>query len=62
MLFDFVMLDAFDDLRKPPNSITALIKNSWLGYTMKEAAINNIVWSLIKVKRTRLLVIILIKL
>lgn len=54
VLFDFVIIDAFEDLRKPPSSITALIKNSWLGYSMKEAAVNNIVWSLIKVKRSRL--------
>lgn len=50
------MLDSFDDFRRPPNSINALVKNSWLGYAMKEAAINNIVWSLIKIKRSRLLV------
>jgi len=54
VLIDYVMLDAFDDLRKPPSSITALVKNGFLSQSMKESTLNNLIWSLIKVKRARM--------
>ncbi|KAI6191823.1 hypothetical protein M3Y97_00269600 [Aphelenchoides bicaudatus] len=56
VLFDFVLLDSFDDLRKPPSGIAALVKNSFLSRSMRESTLTNIIWSLIKVKRARLLV------
>ncbi|KAH7720093.1 Protein K01D12.6 [Aphelenchoides avenae] len=54
VLFDFVFLDAFEDLRKPPSGIAALMRNSFLSRSMKEATLNNLIWSLIKAKRSRL--------
>lgn len=54
VLIDFVLLDAFDDLRKPPSGITALVKNGFLSKSMRESTLNNLIWSLIKMKRSRL--------
>lgn len=54
MLFDFVILDAFDDLKKPPSTIVALVKNNWFSQTMKESTINNLIWSMIKSKKAKL--------
>ncbi|KAI1724390.1 mitoguardin domain-containing protein [Ditylenchus destructor] len=54
VLFDFVILDAFDDLKKPPSAVVALVKNSWFSKSMKESTLSNLIWSLIKVKRSKL--------
>ncbi|KAI6209328.1 hypothetical protein M3Y96_00210100 [Aphelenchoides besseyi] len=54
VLIDFVLLDSFDDLRKPPSGIMALFKNPFMSRYVKESTLNNIIWSLIKVKRSRL--------
>lgn len=60
VLFDFVILDAFDDLKKPPSAIVALVKNNWFSQSMKESTINNLIWSMIKAKKAKLRVIFLI--
>jgi len=54
VLFDLIILDAFEDLQRPPSSIMALVNNSFISRSMKESTINNLIWSLIKYKRTRL--------
>uniref|UniRef100_A0A915DF79 Uncharacterized protein n=1 Tax=Ditylenchus dipsaci TaxID=166011 RepID=A0A915DF79_9BILA len=54
VLFDFVVMDAFDDLKKPPSAIVALVTNSWFSKSMKESTLNNLIWSMIKAKRSRL--------
>ncbi|CAD5229185.1 unnamed protein product [Bursaphelenchus okinawaensis] len=54
VLFDFILLDSFDDLKKPPSGTAALVKNSFLSQSMRESTLNNLIWSLIKMKRSRL--------
>lgn len=53
-LFDLIILDAFEDLQRPPSAISALVKNSFISKSMKESTLNNLIWSMIKVKRQRL--------
>nr|CAD2201422.1 unnamed protein product [Meloidogyne enterolobii] len=53
-LFDLIILDAFEDLQRPPSAIAALVKNSFISKSMKESTLNNLIWSIIKVKRQRL--------
>lgn len=55
VLFDFVLLDSFDDLKKPPSAISALFKNPFFSRSLKESTLNNLIWSVIKVKRQKLL-------
>lgn len=54
VLIDFILLDSFDDLRKPPSGVAALVKNPFLSRSMRESTLYNLIWSLIKVKRARL--------
>uniref|UniRef100_A0AC34F388 Uncharacterized protein n=1 Tax=Panagrolaimus sp. ES5 TaxID=591445 RepID=A0AC34F388_9BILA len=54
VLLDFVLLDSFDDLRKPPSSMVALFRNNFLSRSLKESTLNNLVWSMIKYKRQKL--------
>lgn len=37
VLLDFILLDAFDDLDKPPSSVTAVVQNRWLSNSFKES-------------------------
>uniref|UniRef100_A0A183BSG2 Mitoguardin n=1 Tax=Globodera pallida TaxID=36090 RepID=A0A183BSG2_GLOPA len=54
VLFDLIILDAFEDLQKPPSSISALLRNGYISTSMKESTLNNLIWSMIKLKRQRL--------
>lgn len=54
VFFDLIILDAFEDLQRPPSAISALLRNCFMSYSMKESTLNNLIWSMIKVKRQRL--------
>uniref|UniRef100_A0A7E4VI94 Mitoguardin n=1 Tax=Panagrellus redivivus TaxID=6233 RepID=A0A7E4VI94_PANRE len=54
VFFDFVLLDSFDDMRKPPSAMAALFRNNYLSRSFKESTLNSLIWSMIKVKRQRL--------
>ncbi|KAF7633387.1 hypothetical protein Mgra_00007179 [Meloidogyne graminicola] len=56
-LFDLIILDAFEDFQRPPAAISALVRNSFISKSMKESTLNNLIWSMIKVKRQRLQVV-----
>ena len=56
VLFDFVLLDSFDDLRKPPSAIVALFRNNFFSRSFKESTLSSLIWSMIKAKRTKLIV------
>jgi hypothetical protein len=34
---DFILLDAFDDLARPPSAIVAVLRNSWISDGMKQS-------------------------
>lgn len=44
----------FLDLQRPPSAISALLRNPFMSRSMKESTLNNLIWSMIKVKRGRL--------
>ncbi|CAJ0957261.1 unnamed protein product, partial [Mesorhabditis belari] len=55
VLMDFILLDAFDDLKNPPSAVYSVTKNNWLSQNMKYSTISTVIWSMLKAKRQRLL-------
>lgn len=51
VVIDYVLLDAFDDLSSPPQSVVAVIQNRWLTAGFKETALSAAIWSLFKAKK-----------
>ncbi|XP_026483042.1 mitoguardin-like [Ctenocephalides felis] len=51
---DYILLDAFEDLEKPPSSVVSVVQNRWLSNGIKESALTTAVWSVIKAKRCML--------
>lgn len=44
VLIDFVLLDAFEEVEKPPSSIKAILQNRWISASFRETVselINN---------------------
>uniref|UniRef100_A0AC35U2D5 Mitoguardin n=1 Tax=Rhabditophanes sp. KR3021 TaxID=114890 RepID=A0AC35U2D5_9BILA len=54
VLLDYIVLDAFEDLRKPPSAFMALVKNPFFSNKTKESSINALIYSLVKAKKIRL--------
>ncbi|KAL3126082.1 hypothetical protein niasHT_001721 [Heterodera trifolii] len=54
VLFDMIILDAFEDVQKPPSAIAALLRNGFISTSMKQSTLNSLIWSMIKTKRQRL--------
>merc|ERR1740128_1068761 len=52
--FDFILMDSFEDITDPPPTVLAVIGNRWLSYGVKERAIRNAVWMILRAKRRRL--------
>lgn len=36
VLIDFILLDAFEELEKPPSSIKAILQNRWISASFRE--------------------------
>ncbi|XP_043275470.1 mitoguardin isoform X2 [Venturia canescens] len=54
VLIDFILLDAFDEVQKPPSSIKAILQNRWISASFRETAIGTAVWSVLMGKRQML--------
>ncbi|PAV62766.1 hypothetical protein WR25_26966 [Diploscapter pachys] len=54
VVLDFILLDAFEDLKSPPSAIYSVTKNYFLSSSMKYSTISTIIWSMLKAKRQRL--------
>ncbi|CEF69364.1 Protein of unknown function DUF2217 family-containing protein [Strongyloides ratti] len=54
VLLDYIVLDAFDDLRKPPSAFMALVKNPFFSQSTKESSISALIYSIVKAKKGRL--------
>ncbi|KAH9369315.1 hypothetical protein HPB48_012391 [Haemaphysalis longicornis] len=54
VVIDYLLLDAFDGLGTPPQSVVAVIQNGWLSARFKEAALSATIWSLFKAKKSML--------
>ncbi|XP_003747514.1 mitoguardin [Galendromus occidentalis] len=53
VVFDFLLIEAFDDLDDPPQSVLSVIQNRWLSAGFRETALSTAVWSVIKAKKSR---------
>ncbi|XP_015595022.1 mitoguardin [Cephus cinctus] len=54
VLIDFILLDAFEEIEKPPSSIKAILQNRWISASFRETAIGTAVWSVLMGKRQML--------
>ncbi|XP_076183841.1 mitoguardin [Ptiloglossa arizonensis] len=54
VLIDFILLDAFEEVEKPPSSIKAILQNRWISASFRETAIGTAVWSVLVGKRQML--------
>ncbi|XP_011876004.1 PREDICTED: protein FAM73B isoform X2 [Vollenhovia emeryi] len=54
VLIDFILLDAFEDVEKPPPPVRAIVQNRWVSTSFKETAIGTALWSLLAGKRRML--------
>ncbi|XP_012056706.1 PREDICTED: protein FAM73B [Atta cephalotes] len=54
VLIDFILLDAFEDVEKPPSSVKAIIQNRWVSASFRETAIGTTLWSVLAGKRKML--------
>ncbi|XP_032683993.1 mitoguardin [Odontomachus brunneus] len=54
VLVDFILLDAFEEMEKPPSSIKAILQNRWISASFRETAIGTAVWSVLMGKRQML--------
>ncbi|XP_076277560.1 mitoguardin [Lasioglossum baleicum] len=54
ILIDFILLDAFEEVEKPPTSIKAILQNRWISASFRETAIGTAVWSVLVGKRQML--------
>ncbi|XP_015434221.1 PREDICTED: protein FAM73B [Dufourea novaeangliae] len=54
ILIDFILLDAFEEIEKPPSSIKSLTQNRWISASFCETAIGTAVWSILVSKRKML--------
>ncbi|KAK0076589.1 hypothetical protein PV325_005115 [Microctonus aethiopoides] len=54
VLIDFILLDAFDEVEKPPSSIKAILQNRWVSESFRKTAVGTAVWSVLVGKRQML--------
>jgi len=54
VVLDFILMDAFEDITDPPSTVLTVINNRWLSDGVKERAIRNAVWLILKTKRRKL--------
>ncbi|PAA77664.1 hypothetical protein BOX15_Mlig026380g5 [Macrostomum lignano] len=52
--FDYMLLDAFEELASPPPSIVSVLQNRWLSAGFKRTALDSTVWTLVLAKRKML--------
>ncbi|XP_039268996.1 mitoguardin 2-like isoform X2 [Styela clava] len=50
IVLDFIIMDSFDDLDRPPSQLLTILGNRWLGNSIKESALSTAVWSVLKAK------------
>lgn len=45
VFIDFILLDAFEDVEKPPSSIKAILQNRWISANFRETVSN--IWPIV---------------
>ncbi|CAG9531893.1 unnamed protein product [Cercopithifilaria johnstoni] len=56
VVLDYILIDAFEDLSRPPSAVLAVTRNVFLNQAMKESTLSTVIWSMLKAKRARLAV------
>ncbi|EFO24423.2 hypothetical protein LOAG_04059 [Loa loa] len=56
VVLDYILIDAFEDLSRPPSAVLAVTRNVFLSQAMKESTLITVIWSMLKAKRARLTV------
>uniref|UniRef100_A0A8R1XTS4 Mitoguardin n=1 Tax=Onchocerca volvulus TaxID=6282 RepID=A0A8R1XTS4_ONCVO len=56
VVLDYILIDAFEDLSRPPSAVLAVTRNMFLNQSMKESTLVTVIWSMLKAKRARLAV------
>uniref|UniRef100_A0A0R3RPP2 Mitoguardin n=1 Tax=Elaeophora elaphi TaxID=1147741 RepID=A0A0R3RPP2_9BILA len=56
VVLDYILIDAFEDLSRPPSTVLAVTRNVFLSQAMKESTLATVIWSMLKAKRARLAV------
>lgn len=54
VVLDFLLIDGFDDLARPPSAVLTVAKSSFLSQSMKESTLSTVIWTMLKAKRQRL--------
>ncbi|XP_074113191.1 mitoguardin [Cotesia typhae] len=54
IVIDFILLDSFDEVDKPPSSIKAILQNRWISASFRKTAVGTAVWSILASKRQML--------
>ncbi|KAH0952550.1 hypothetical protein HN011_003029 [Eciton burchellii] len=54
ILVDFILLDAFEEVEKPPPPIRAILQNRWISARFRETAVGTALWSILAGKRQML--------
>uniref|UniRef100_A0A915PK84 Uncharacterized protein n=1 Tax=Setaria digitata TaxID=48799 RepID=A0A915PK84_9BILA len=54
VVLDYILIDAFEDLSRPPSAVLAVTRNVFLNQSMKESTLVTVIWSMLKAKRSRL--------
>ncbi|VDK82633.1 unnamed protein product [Litomosoides sigmodontis] len=54
VVLDYILIDAFEDLSRPPSALLAVTRNVFLNQTMKESTLVTVIWSMLKAKRAKL--------
>ncbi|MCP9256813.1 Protein FAM73B [Dirofilaria immitis] len=57
VVLDYILIDAFEDLSRPPSAVLAVTRNMFLNQAMKESTLVTVIWSMLKAKRARLAVV-----
>lgn len=54
IVIDYVILDSFEDLDDPPQTVVAVLKNQWMPIGFKEIAMKAAILAVLKFKRSKL--------
>ncbi|VDD86289.1 unnamed protein product [Enterobius vermicularis] len=54
VVLDFILIDSFEDLARPPSAVLAVTRNMFLSQSMKESTLSTLIWSMLQAKRARL--------
>eukprot|EP00730_Choanoeca_flexa_P008549 TRINITY_DN12503_c0_g1_i3.p1 TRINITY_DN12503_c0_g1~~TRINITY_DN12503_c0_g1_i3.p1 ORF type:complete len:445 (+),score=77.50 TRINITY_DN12503_c0_g1_i3:96-1430(+) len=50
-VIDYVLLDAFDDMKKLPSSVQSVLSNTWVPRAVKEQTLSTAVWSVLSTRK-----------